>query len=763
MKPFIVIAFLITVPLSAQVTINGLPSREFGQTLLANPVTSTAPNLIEGKELNEPTSIAFDNTVTPPTVYIADFGNNRVLGWKNASSITAGNKADVVIGQQDFSSNLPGGPGSNGNGQSTGLYLPVAVAVDGQGRLYVADGGNNRILRFPKVSTGSFPDLVIGQASFSSGNSANQGKSAPSAQTLYLSSGGTYFQTGMAFDAQGNLWITDGGNNRVLRYPAASLAAGTQQIAADTVIGQNSFATNQPPQPPASTNAQLFLSGLLQPSSLAFDTAGNLYVSDAYARALQFPPPTPGGVGQPAARVLGVAPTPQSGCPQYPSQSTLGIINSGCSLSGSAGGVFTMGNYLFVCDTPNNRVVWYDVPGNWPAATTTVPSPQELGVLGQPSFVSAVANSGSLVPTVPNQSGLSGPTAGAANPSTHELWIVDTGNNRVMVFPAGSGSTPNYSVPASRVLGQLGYTYNSPNLIDGQEVWFFANGVGAAAMVVDKNSTPPHLYVADFYNNRILGFKDARSVGTNAQTVLSQTADLVIGQPDFKSALANYNPNNLATSGDPTQPSITGLLHPVGLAVDFNGDLYVADSGNGRVLRFPAPYVTQANGATQTANLVLGQSGFTGPLIKDASQSTMNTPFGLSFFYNNPPTAVTGLAVSDAVHNRILVFERPTGGDFSNGMQASGLIGQTSYTATLAGGSTSNLSSPRHIAVDSSNTLYVADSAEQSPPGIQRVGPANQRRERCVSGSRPESASRNRGESRHRGGLGHQYQLERDL
>jgi uncharacterized protein (TIGR03437 family) len=714
MKPFFVMALIVAAPLSAQVTFNPVPSREFGQHLLplpGNPPTSSAPNLIEGRELNGPASIAFDYSVTPPTVYIADVGNNRVLGWKNSTTLSQGNFADIVAGQLDAYSNVPGGPGT---AASTGMYLPVAVAVDTQGNLYVADAGNNRILRFPKgLSTGSFPNLVIGQASFSSGGFANQGQAAPTSKTLFLSTGGVYYQTGMAFDSQGNLWVTDGGNNRVLRYPAASLAAGTQQMAADTVLGQTSFVSNQPPQPPSNTNVQVYLSGLYQPNSLTFDTAGRLYVADFYARVLEFQP-NPASVGQPADRVLGVAPTPsQGGCPAYPTSSTLGLLNSSCSFAGAPAGVFALGTSLFVCDTPNNRVVWYGDYSTWGAATSTAPSPAQIGVLGQPNPTSRTANAGSLVATVANQSGLSGPVAGAVNTANNELWIVDSGNNRVMVFPSQANLV--YTLPASRVLGQLGYSYNSPNLIDGQEVWFLTNlatapnqVLGGGGLVVDKNSTPPHLYIADTANNRILGFNDARAVGTDAHNALSQVADLVIGQPNLSSALANYSTNPTA-SGDPTQPGSTGLYRPVGLAVDSHGNLYVADAGNGRVLRFPSPF-SQQPGALQTANLVLGQSSFTGPTIKDPSQSTMNTPFGLALFYDSTLTVVTGLAVSDAVHNRIVVFSVPTGGDFSSGMLASGLIGQANYTSIQTGTSTSNLNSPRHIAVDSSNRLFVADS-----------------------------------------------------
>jgi uncharacterized protein (TIGR03437 family) len=699
MKLLVSTAIALAVPALAQVQVNPIPSREFGQTLLANPVTSNAPNLIEGKELNGPAGIAFDYSVTPPAVYVADFGNNRVLEWKNASSLTAGNSADVVIGQNDFASNVGGGPGTN---QSTGLSFPVAVAVDAKGNLYVADSGNNRILRFPKgLTTGSFPDLVIGQASFSSGKLANQGQSAPSSKTLFLNTGASYYQTGMAFDSQGNLWVTDGGNNRVLRYPAASLSAATQQMAADIVLGQTSFVSNQVLQAPGSTNPQLFKSSLVQPSSVAFDASGRLYVADGYGRVLEFQPNPV--VGQPADRVLGVPPTPQSGHVVYPTQSTLGLVNSSGQLSGAPAGVFTLGNNLFVCDTPSNRVVWYNVYGNWSAEGATNPSPVELGVLGQTSFTSGTANHGSFVP---DGLGFASPVAGAANTSTNELWIVDAANNRVLVFaPQASLS---YTLPASRVVGQLDYPYNSPNLIEGKEVWFFGNQTGAAAMVVDKSSSPPHLYVADFYNNRVLGFKDARAVGTDAHNVLSQKADIVIGQPNFRSALVNYSAN-AASSGDPNQPSSTGLNHPVGLVVDPSGNLYIADSGNGRVLRFPAPFAQPPN-ALQTASLVLGQSGFGGPLIKDPSPSTMNTPFGLALFYDSTLAKVTGLAASDTAHNRVLIFQTPASGDFSNGMAASFVIGQTNFTSTQSGASTSNLNSPRHIATDSSNRLYVADS-----------------------------------------------------
>ncbi|NDJ15607.1 MAG: hypothetical protein EBY17_31295, partial [Acidobacteriia bacterium] len=155
--------------------INPFPSRGFGQAKLSlDPQQTISPNLLEGRELNSPTAIAFDTTSSPPIVYIADTGNNRVLAWRNPASLSAGNQADRVIGQRDFFKAFQGGPGSTSGGlTAAGLSLPNALAVDSSGNLWVFDAGNNRILRFsrPLDQPGDLvtPDLVIGQKTVSSG------------------------------------------------------------------------------------------------------------------------------------------------------------------------------------------------------------------------------------------------------------------------------------------------------------------------------------------------------------------------------------------------------------------------------------------------------------------------------------------------------------------------------------------------------------------------------------------------------------------
>ncbi|MBZ5676497.1 MAG: hypothetical protein LAP61_19850 [Acidobacteriia bacterium] len=692
-------AVLASVPVWAQVspTINELPSREFGQAQLLNPPTSGAPNLIEGRELNTPLGVAFAPSGGP--MYVADTSNHRVLAWRTPASLTKGNQADLVIGQRDFVSNPPQGPGRD---LTSGLTLPAGVAVDAAGNLYVLDGGNNRIVRYPNpFSQTTSPlsiDLVIGQKTQSSGNIANENNPKPTNHSLSFAPNGTFLRAGIALDQLGNLWVADSGNNRVLRFPASQLAAGTIEPAADRVLGQNgSFVTNDAPV--CGNTCQTNLAVLLQPQNLAFDGTGALYVADGFARVLYYPN---AAVQTAASQVLGISPTPALGqSVSFPNDYSLGNSILNASLA-----VFANGNSIFVADAPANRIVRYTTPASF-VRSDTIPSPKIESVIGQPDLFSGKANHALTEPAATSLSA----ALGGAFDSLGNLWVSDTGNNRVLSYPASGTSS---FTAATVVVGQTNFPFNAPNLIEGREVWFLANGSAGGGIVVDKTSNPTHLYIADTFNNRILGFRDARAVGVDARSILTQKPDLVIGQPagDFFRSMANY-PN-----GDPDLPTGTGLYRPIGLAVDESGNLFVADSGNGRVLRFPAPFSVAA-GNLQAADLVLGQSGFT-QKDQSASPQTLGTPYGLALYPDGQ------LAVSDPVLNRVMVFKKP----FVNGEAAFTVVGQQSFASSSASSSLAGLNSPRHIATDTSGRLYVADSSNnrvvvfRDTSNIAQTGPA---------------------------------------
>jgi len=670
------------------VQINPVPSRIVGQPQLR--LLSTAPNLVEGRELNAAIGVAVDTTQNPPILYVADSGNNRVLAWRNARAAN-GSKADFVIGQSTFFTTVPLGPGTQ---SSVGMRSPSGMTVDARGNLYVVDSGNNRILRYARVTDQPTdliqPNLVIGQTSFSA-REPNQGNPSPTARTLAFTGGNTLFTAYMAFDASGNLWVADPGNSRVLRYPASSLGdSATNAPTADLVIGQANFTERQNPNwGPA--ESRLLKTALLQPSGVAFDPAGRLLVTDSASRLAVYPPPFVNGMS--AARLAGLAVNIE-GQPARPPVNEFTLNNPESVFANASG--------IFVVDTAPHRIVRYDPFDQWPAETAPLPSPPARNVFGQADLFSFRGNRGLTQPTdISFQSPTGSFLAGG------ELYLADSGNNRVLAIPVNGGSL----LAAARVQGQIGMSYRSINLVEGREMYLnngtssLAGGAGnvllGGAAVIDRNSNPPRLYVADTFNNRILGYVDARRVKPG------DAADLIIGQ------LNEFETRINSPTADPDQLTDQGLLVPIGIAVDTNGDLFVADSGNGRVLRFPKPF-EQAQKTGQRANLVIGQSGFN-IKITDPTARNMSRPYGLAF------TQDRHLLVSDLNHNRVLMFQRTGTGDFTNYQAASKVFGQIDFTSSAAAAAVNRFNAPLHIATDTDDRLYVCDAGNRRVAIFDRV------------------------------------------
>jgi uncharacterized protein (TIGR03437 family) len=453
----------------------------------------------------------------------------------------------------------------------------------------------------------------------------------------------------VAFDAAGNLWVADRGNHRVLRIPTGSL--DSIAAAADVVLGQPDFVS-------AGTNGSLNPvgpAGFNNPRGLAFDGQNSLYVSDfTNARILVFT--SPQATGQMAARVLGQPTFLSSGAPATPTAGTL---------RGPAGLTVSSAGHLYVSVPLEHRVLVYNSVAQAPAGAAAD------GVLGQAVMTTGIPN----INTHPRAGdrGLNTPGDVAVD-GEGNIFVADTGNHRVVAYSAGGNA-------AQRVWGQPDFTRNAPNGVEANSI------SGAYQIAVDYTTEPFPLYVSDTNNHRVLIWRDSTSFTNGA------AADLVIGQPDMTTAVANVD------TGAGQSPSPTSLSAPRGIGFDTAGNLFVADAGNNRVVRFPRP-LDQVGRIT--ADLVLGQN--------DLFSSVSAAVSGRSL--RSPSDVVVGpfgnVFVADTGNNRVLQF----GSSLTNGAAAVRVFGQRDFAtgAAPAPVSSETLFQPGGVFVDLFGFLYVADT-----------------------------------------------------
>jgi hypothetical protein len=488
-----------------------------------NPPSNSTANLIFGPSMNIGANpFAFLGTElglatdSAGNLYLADAYENRVIEYfapgDNAgySPGSAGDVvADQVLGQIDFNN------GGVNFVDGRGLSWPAAVAIDrsaNPNHIYVLDAGNSRVLGWKSLSefTDNQPaDLVVGQNVFYSSSSfngtyCNQLKGAPFAQSLCFYN---VLSGGIAVDQSGNLFVADSGNNRVVEFSDPfvpfQIIGQTSGFSATTVFGQDgSFTTgacNLGGPPAAST--------LCNPTGVALDPSGNLYVADAgNSRVLEFkfdvagswattPMPTAvfgqGGSYTEQTCANGAASGPGPSPKPTPGPNNLcGNASGGFSLSVAADG---SGN-LYVGDSYNNRVVEFtptspgDFGGDPTADLVFGQGTTGTGSEFNTNLCSSGGNAGMCLP------------AGIATDPAGNLYVADLNNRRVLEYD--ETTEPPDNVIADRSFGTSGCASQSSAIT-------LCNPAGVAIDSLGR------LYVGDTAANRVLEY-DAPLGGTPA-------------------------------------------------------------------------------------------------------------------------------------------------------------------------------------------------------------------------------------------------------
>ncbi len=354
-----------------------------------------------------PTDVAIDPLTRK--LFVADIANNRVLRWRRVDSLVSGESAEAVFGQPDMETTA-------GVTAVDRLNFPTAIAFDKEGRLWIADALNNRVIRIDSAGfkpSGAPANGVLGQPDFTS-------------NTPGLAQDSMNYVRGIAVDDAGHLWVADQSNARVLRFDnAASKPNGAN---ADGVLGAVDFTTFIDSVGPNS---------FLLPRGLVVDPQGRLYVADSWGnRVLRFDNAAAKANGANADGVLG-----------QPDFVSAGGGVSQSQMAQPWGVELDPSGRLYVSEDVGNRVTWFD------SAYAKPNGANADGVFGEPDFVTDSA--------VAAQNGLAEPWGTCVDPVTNTLWVADAANNRVLRFTASSPLTSVAS--ASTHPTQFSLEQNYPN------------------------------------------------------------------------------------------------------------------------------------------------------------------------------------------------------------------------------------------------------------------------------------------------------------
>jgi sugar lactone lactonase YvrE len=529
-------------------------------------------------QLSGPRGIAVDSA---GNIYIADTGNHRVRKIDGSGNIS------TVAGD-----GTRGFGGDGGAATAAQLNSPVAVAVSPSGDLFIADAGNHRIR---KVSGGTITTVAgTGLPMFS-------GDGGPAAQAS------VNVPMHLVFDSVGNLYVADSGNNRVRKIDPAGVIT---TVAGSGVRGFSG------------DGGDALEARLNMPVALALGADGTLFIADSGNNRVR------------AVDSQGVMRTVAGGGIGDGGDPRQAVLNLPYGVAVDAQG------HLYIADTQHHRI-------RRVMLSTENPRIETIAGTGVSGF------NGDDRPAV--HAHLNFPR-GLAVDADGNLYVADTFNHRVRKI------TPEGMITTIAGTGRAGFSGDG-DLATRAELRF------PVAVAVDAEG---RIYIADAGNNRVrrvdLDGTIVTIAGTGARGFAGDEGPAIEAALDTPAALAFDKEGHLliadmgnhrlrrvdlssgtivtiagkgtpGSGGDGGAAKDAELNTPGGLAVDADGTIYIADSGNHRVRKIGG----DGNISTVTGTGIAGFGG-DGTL---ASAATVNFPTGLAIASDGH------LVIADTFNHRV--------------------------------------------------------------------------------------------------------------
>lgn len=374
-------------------------------------------------------------------------------------------KANVVIGQKDFTNNQTNQGQGNIPGPNT-LRNPGQTLIV-NGKLLICDGQNNRVLLFNSIPTqnNASADIVIGQKDLIT-------MIDPPCGPII-----TDRPSGLAYDGK-RLFVLDRDHYRVLIFNQLPDSNG---ISANQVLGQidlfsDTHGGEEELGDTIGMSSSRFSSGA---TGMEYDsTSGKLLVYDSDNNRVMIFDSVPSSINGISASIL-------IGQPRW----TTNLANQGGTPGANtldlstANGIAVYKGKIVIADRLNNRILVYN---KFP----TKNNENADVVIGQDNFISNSKNKGGAISAF----GLDGPRCVSVD-KYGRLFVTEAGNARILIYD--SIPTQN-GMPANHVLGQSNFNSGLPSTTDSTFQTFISHVL----------ATEEYLIVSESGNERVLIFNN---------------------------------------------------------------------------------------------------------------------------------------------------------------------------------------------------------------------------------------------------------------